>query len=1683
MMVGIYDQSDEPRFDLLEDWIVPLRAARPDWEIFWQPQDVGKDKRSWVRIPEYTLPPKPAGPRPYSDDVIKEVEKFFVGRGVPVADVFGFAGGIIANVLDPKQADEIVSLRTCRIPSVPSRQVEIEHAFEIAICGIQNADGVVKGIRAWLATHFMRDWSSTARVLNSHKAFLDFFRPEVPRILAPRLLYMVNKEGVVRAQSVVDVVQRGARSVESTIVSLTTQLAELRREQLAHNNATTHQLASLQSQQATTTDHIKQLTVSMTNQTHALFALYQNQEDRSLLSSVQLQLQSERLGLRFLTGAERDASSAEITRIKQQEQQLMAKVAGAGSALTSIVGGRASNAIGAPPSTSNQPTTPPGLGRSPSQRIRERTSRSASPSPASGEARKRVRTGGNEEEEEAARLATEDSNVCDTTYLHVNCLIAARKEHETGLKSLCRPAPRTSTLSPYKGIFHGVLSFGSVVGVLKSVKSIGLGRTPPVDTPKYVAIQSSPSLLMILFLLATLINVVAAAPPASSSSTFSVYSVNVNGIGGTAKIHHLNQAILARRPHAFVISETKTNQKTGPKLLNQDYEIFEEPGVPMAGNRGYKWGVVVGIRKDVAFSQRIALPQASLRGRGIALDVVLPTNGGQGFLHRLIGTYAPWNPGGNGSNPEAANYWTELTSFVNSCTHTWTVAGDLNATITALERASDNSDARAQFLRFLNDCDAHDLWRDRIDRTRIQDWTSKPRGSSGGGSIIDRVVSSKTRLVDSEIFTADRYSDFIPSTDHRAVVARIIYAPPPSISCASTQMQSYTPSFPKPRINYPKRSEKHRFKIFRDLVDSRIQDTLLHETPVLNDDSFLLRYKELTRILVSSAEESFGRVSRFKPQQRTITSPQIQLLAANLRRIGGSIRYVKSELTAPLAHDSQLCYAEHLLAYSANPPKDTSFLQYLSQIRRRASQDLYREKMAEVYTRAKLQDKNRVAAALRGGSTKRLVNPSAFISMPLSVNKLDGSGELISDPEGVNETSRQYFQDLYAHEPASNNPKPWLQTPSVLSTKHRVEAEPFVWPRPIEINDFRALLRKGTDPSTVQEHEVALIQDGLDFLRTKVDDPAARFNELYDFIDSFSFPRFTTRAPFTLFRKIANQIIISRCRALLSLQPVSHADAERLDTRIAARIHEQTGMPYIFNSRILNLPIHDHGMGVFSVARINAGLVADGLRPHHILSEQGLSLRKTDHTAIGTGDISISHALKLCNRHSLASSIKTDGNTDRVLRSKGFRRLSDIGTWIFPDSGEAVFRLVDTPFSGTYDRSWTIPQQAHWTRAVHLLSQMQTDWLFVGAPNLLLSPSLRRKEAETRIHELVHTSAFAPSVTTSELSLPPEFWGSDGSMVAASASIGLSRSVTAAATGTSTLALRLDDCSAFILHGELMGLIMALVLMEPSSILFSDHLNSTRLIDDSKSFASQETRLRNMNGRSYYRWIFDLVKVKRASILYTPGHSSDSSTAATLNNEADFYASRAQRHSRHVASAPIPTFFMDEFTFYSHDLHEGWMEANIRTTLDTMMSQKTVRKLGIGNRWRMSTWIHDPRPPPEYPYTRATSAHSAVVQLYARSGQLPTAELLAQRSKIPMANICRVGCSAMETPHHLFIVKKTICGLEDLEIDSVHKSRILHVAKSLFLDDKVWPLGHTLYYLGQLPILDVAFPSSQAPTK
>ncbi|KAJ3849994.1 hypothetical protein EV368DRAFT_66968 [Lentinula lateritia] len=185
---------------------------------------------------------------------------------------------------------------------------------------------------------------------------------------------------------------------------------------------------------------------------------------------------------------------------------------------------------------------------------------------------------------------------------------------------------------------------------------------------------------MIIIFLLYLVGIVQAAIP---SSTFSLYSLNANGLGSTVKIHHINTAIHSMKPHAFILNESKTNASVINDLPSNEYEIFEEHAVNCKNSQLYKWGTVLGIRKDIQVINRLQISDVTLRGRVVAVDIAVQTSNGQAFIYRIFGVYAPWDSG----NIKTQQFWPKLTQIIRQTQTSWSLAGDTNATVNTEERS------------------------------------------------------------------------------------------------------------------------------------------------------------------------------------------------------------------------------------------------------------------------------------------------------------------------------------------------------------------------------------------------------------------------------------------------------------------------------------------------------------------------------------------------------------------------------------------------------------------------------------------------------------------------------------------------------------------------------------------------------------------------------------------------------------------------------------------------------------------------------------------------------------------------------------------------------------------------------------------------------------------------------------
>jgi hypothetical protein len=205
----------------------------------------------------------------------------------------------------------------------------------------------------------------------------------------------------------------------------------------------------------------------------------------------------------------------------------------------------------------------------------------------------------------------------------------------------------------------------------------------------------------------------------------------------------------------------------------------------------------------------------------------------------------------------------------------------------------------------------------------------------------------------------------------------------------------------------------------------------------------------------------FGHTKPYTETKPNITNAKIKTIVASIRTIGGAIRFEKSNRTVHVSPKAMKHHADKLrLASSIQSQERPNLLQAFSMDRKILHKTLYAERAKEIVSRAKQADKRQIFMALRG-STKKMVNTSDFVPLPFALNDLDNPERLVCDPEGVKETTRKYFTRLYDHSRVRELPKPWLNTPSVVEVRQRVEEDRFQWPRKTTLSNFRAMIRRG----------------------------------------------------------------------------------------------------------------------------------------------------------------------------------------------------------------------------------------------------------------------------------------------------------------------------------------------------------------------------------------------------------------------------------------------------------------------------------------------------------------------------------------------------------------------------------------------------------------------------------------------
>lgn len=267
---------------------------------------------------------------------------------------------------------------------------------------------------------------------------------------------------------------------------------------------------------------------------------------------------------------------------------------------------------------------------------------------------------------------------------------------------------------------------------------------------------------------------------------------------------------------------------------------------------------------------------------------------------------------------------------------------------------------------------------------------------------------------------------------------------------------------------------------------------------------------------------------------------------------------------------------------------------------------------------------------------------------------------------------------------------------------------------------------------------------------------------------------------------------------------------------ISAKVHDLMRFPFTPQTNVLTLPLNHHGLDFPSVARVNAGIAAEGLMRdlnHHIQAYRvvarityadwmcrysncgqpidggglhkrynhlygkipatwliahsvlssvtpKLNLRLTDASHILNGETSILHTMNVCKARNIQV---LDGVAVNCLTRVGITLLRHMGSWRNDHCGNWHFEARSKPEART--AQWTNATSRSWDKAILMMNNARIGWMFQGGEELLLKREDRRKEAENRIKMLAHLFELPPSSHSTD----GRAWASNGSMVPASA--------------------------------------------------------------------------------------------------------------------------------------------------------------------------------------------------------------------------------------------------------------------------------------------------------------------------
>lgn len=274
------------------------------------------------------------------------------------------------------------------------------------------------------------------------------------------------------------------------------------------------------------------------------------------------------------------------------------------------------------------------------------------------------------------------------------------------------------------------------------------------------------------------------------------------------------------------------------------------------------------------------------------------------------------------------------------------------------------------------------------------------------------------------------------------------------------------------------------------------------------------------------------------------------------------------------------------------------------------------------------------------------------------------------------------------------------------------------------------------------------------------------------------------------------QSVTSRACVLLTFQPITDADALKLDRFVATKVHAISGFPWSYNTDTATLPVSLHGFDFPSIHHIIASIAVDGLARnlnHHIsayhnmalitladwtchlnncvnpLTRPGilkdfsqclhshtvlaawiiaqkqmgamkppLRLPATDYSHILNGEVSISHSLKILKSY---DNTCPSGSAAYSLRTAGIKLVNQIGKWFVVNH---IFKFLPYPIDDRipHHKTPTTAARINWNNITSALSQSNILFFFHSTIDLLIPRLQRQYEAEKHLH--AHANMYPP---------------------------------------------------------------------------------------------------------------------------------------------------------------------------------------------------------------------------------------------------------------------------------------------------------------------------------------------------